>query len=90
MFSHPELLLQLVGATAVVEDGHFRGYRVTQPNDPTFLESLGLKPGDLLTAVNGVPLDTPDYGSQALDALSATGELTFTVRRGDQILVVGD
>jgi len=90
MFSHPELLLQLVGATAVVEGGQFRGYRVTQPSDPAFLESLGLKPGDLLTAVNGVPLDTPDYGSGALDALSATGQLTFTVRRGDQVLGVSD
>ena len=90
MFSQPALLLELAGATADVEDGHFRGYRVTQPNDPAFLESLGLKPGDLLTAVNGVPLDTPDYGAHVLDTLSAAGELTFTVRRGSQILVVGD
>ena len=90
MFSHPELLLQLVGATAVVEDGQFRGYRVTQPNDPAFLESLGLKPGDLLTAVNGVPLDTVDYGSKVLDTMAGTGQLTFTVRRGDQVLGVSN
>jgi general secretion pathway protein C len=90
MFSHPELLLQLVGATAVMEDGQFRGYRVMQPNDPAFLESLGLRPGDLLTAVNGVPLDTPDYGAQVIDAMSDTGELTFTVERGDQVLAVSD
>lgn len=90
MFTHPELLLQLVGATAVVEGGHFRGYRVMQPRDPAFLESLGLKPGDMLTAVNGVPLDTPDYGTQVLDAMSGSGELTFTVQRGGQVLVVSD
>jgi type II secretory pathway component PulC len=40
----------MVGATVVVEGGHFRGYRVMQPEDPTFLDSLGLKPGDILTA----------------------------------------
>jgi general secretion pathway protein C len=90
MFTHPELLLQLVGATAVVEGGHFRGYRVMQPEDPTFLESLGLKPGDMLTAVNGAPLDTPDYGAQVLDAVTGTGVLTFTVQRGGQVLVVSD
>jgi general secretion pathway protein C len=90
MFTHPELLLGLVGATAVVEGGHFRGYRVTQPKDPAFLESLGLKPGDMLTAVNGVPLDTPDYGAQVLDALSGGEELTFTVQRGSQVLVVSN
>jgi general secretion pathway protein C len=90
MFSQPGLLLQLVGATAVVEGGHFRGYCVTQPENPAFLESIGLKPGDLLTAVNGVPLDTPDYGTQVLDAMTGSGELTFTVQRGSQVLVVGD
>ena len=91
MFTHPELLLQLVGATTVVEGGRFRGYRVMQPKDPELLESLGLKPGDILTAVSGVPLDTPDYGVQVLDAMSGTGELTFTVQRGGrQVLVVND
>ena len=91
MFTHPELLLELVGATAVVEGGHLRGYRVMHPKDPAFLESLGLKPGDLLTAVSGVPLDTPDYGAQVFDAMSTGGgELTFTVQRGGQVLVVSD
>jgi general secretion pathway protein C len=90
MFTHPELLLQLIGATPVVEGERFLGYRVMKPEDPAFLESLGLKPGDILTAVNGVPLDTPDYGVQALDALSGTGKLTFTVRRGSEILVLSN
>ena len=90
MFTHPELLLQMVGATAVVEGGHFRGYRVMQPEDPAFLDSLGLKPGDILTGVNGVPLDTPDYGTRVLDAMSGTGKLIFTVQRGNQTLVVSD
>jgi general secretion pathway protein C len=90
MFTHPELLLQMVGATVVVEGGHFRGYRVMQPEDPTFLDSLGLKPGDILTGVNGVPLDTPDYGTHVLDAMSGTGKMIFTVQRGNQTLVVSD
>jgi general secretion pathway protein C len=91
MFTHPELLLQMVGATVVVEGGRFRGYRVMQPDDPAFLDSLGLKPGDILTGVNGVPLNnTPDYGVQVLDALSGTDKLTFTIRRGNQTLVVSD
>lgn len=90
MLSQPGLLLELVGAAAVIEDGHFRGYRVTQPEDPAFLKSLGLKPGDMLTAVNGVPLDTPDYGTRVLEAMAGNGELTFTIQRGSQVLVVGE
>ena len=90
MFADPGLLLQLVGASAVVESGQFRGYRVMKPEDPAFLESLGLKPGDVLTAVNGLPLNTPDYGAQALEAVSGTGKLTFTVQRGGQVLILSD
>lgn len=90
MFTHPELLLQLVGVTPVVEGERFLGYRVMEREDLAFLESLGLKPGDILTAVNGVPLDTPDYGAQLLDAMSGMGKLTFTVRRGREILVLSN
>jgi general secretion pathway protein C len=88
MLTHPELLLQMVGATPVMDGERFSGYRVMQPEDPAFLESLGLEPGDMLTAVNGVSLNTPDYGAGLLDALSGTGRLTFTVRRGNEILVL--
>ena len=91
MFTHPGLLLQLVGASAVVEGGQFRGYRVMQPEDPTFIESLGLKPGDILTGVNGMPFTPDDYGAQVLDAaMSGTDKLTYTVQRGNQVLVVSE
>lgn len=90
MFTHPELLFELLGATPVVKGERFLGYRVMKSEDPAFLESLGLKSGDMLTAVNGVPLDTPDYGTQLLEAMSGTGKLTFTVRRGSQVLVLND
>ena len=89
MFTHPELLLQLVGATVAVEGGRFVGYRVMAPQDPAFLEFLGLKPGDILTAVNGMSLsNTSDYGAGIFDTLSGTGHLTFTIRRGSAILVL--
>ncbi len=89
MFTRPELLLELAGATVVVEGGHFLGYRVMKPEDPAFLQSLGLEPGNVLTEVNGVPLDTTsDYGAEVFDAMSGTGRLTYTVRRGSQILAL--
>jgi type II secretion system protein C len=90
MFTHPELLLQLIGATPVFEGERFLGYRVMKPEDTAFLESLGLKPGDVLIAVNGAPLNTPDYGAELLEAMSGTGKLTFTVRRGSEILVLSN
>jgi general secretion pathway protein C len=89
MFTQPELLLQMVGATIVVEGGHFRGYRVMQPADPTFLKSIGLEPGDILTEVNGVPLETAqDYGAELFDTLRGKGRVTYTFRRGSEMLVL--
>jgi general secretion pathway protein C len=89
VFTRPELLLEIVGATVVVEGGHFRGCRVMKPEDPTFLKSLGLEPGDILTEVNGVPLDTTqDYGAELFDTLRGAGRLAYTIRRGSEILVL--
>ena len=89
VFTRPELLLQLVGATVAVEEGRFLGYRVMKPEDPAFLESLGIEPGDVLTEVNGVPLaTTSDYGAELFDTLRETGRLTYTVRRGNEMLVM--
>lgn len=89
IFAHPELLLQTVGATTVVEGGQFRGYRVMQPQDPTLIKSLGFEPGDLLTAVNGMPLsNSSDYGAKVFEAVSGSGALSYTVQRGGRTLVV--
>ncbi len=89
VFTNPGLLLQLLGATVVVDGGRFLGYRVMKPEDPAFLESLGLEPGDVLTEVNGVPLaTTEDYGAELFDTMGGAGRLIFTVQRGSDLLML--
>lgn len=81
ILSHPAVLLEMVGAQAASKDGRFIGYLVTATVNSDFLGQLDLLPGDLIVAVNGVPIDTPDQGLDALTALSGTGLLSFTVIR---------
>jgi hypothetical protein len=62
--------------------GKVRGFKVFPgPNRKSFL-GLGLHPGDLVTSINGMPLDGSRLGQQALDALSAPGQVNLTIERG--------
>lgn len=58
------------------------GYRVFPSNDPTLFEAEGLRPGDLVTAVNGQPLTDPAKALQLVNQLSSAQTVTLTVVRG--------
>ena len=89
MLSQPGLFLQLIGTVPDVQNGRFRGFRVIERDDRSLLEYLGLQPGDLMIAVNDLTLAGTNYGAQLLESLSGTENLTYTVQRGDRMLVLG-
>lgn len=62
--------------------GMMRGYRIYPGRDRSIFSAAGLRPGDLVTAVNGVELDDPAKALQLLGDLSQARELTVTVERG--------
>ena len=53
------------------------------PNRKAF-DSLGLKAGDLVTAINGTPLTDPAIGRQVFASLSGSSNARLTIVRGDQ------
>ncbi|HEU0197398.1 MAG TPA: type II secretion system protein GspC [Nevskiaceae bacterium] len=60
------------------------GYRIFPgPNRSAFAAS-GLHPGDIVTAVNGVPLNNPAQTLQLLSELSRAQSVTLTIKRGGQ------
>ncbi len=69
------------------ETGKMTGVRV-YPLANGKLQSLGLYPGDVLTAINGAPLDDMKRSREALDALESSSEstATITVERQNQKL----
>jgi S1-C subfamily serine protease len=42
---------------------------------------LGLRPGDLVTAINGTPLDDPARGNEVFRTIGSSSEARITVMR---------
>jgi general secretion pathway protein C len=80
------LLGGLVRATPVTVGGKLNGFRVYpggRASIATFTQ-LGLRPGDLVTAVNGTQLDDVNRGNEILQTLSSAASATLTVQRNGQ------
>ena len=80
------LLGGLVRAQPVMSGGKLSGYRIFpggRTNVAAFTQ-LGLRPGDLVTAVNGTPLDDMNRANEILQTLSSMGSANVTVMRNGQ------
>lgn len=62
--------------------GEMRGYRIYPGRNRQLFSTAGLRPGDLVTGVNGVNLDDPGRALQLLGDLSTASSLSVTVERG--------
>ncbi len=79
---NPGLVGQLIRAQAVLSNGQQRGYRVfPAPNRDAVFNKLGLRPGDMVTHINGTPLDDPQRGPEVFSTLSSAAEARVTVVR---------
>jgi general secretion pathway protein C len=65
-------------------DGKFIGFRLQAGRKPEALRELGLKQGDIVTAVNGVQIDSPAKGMKAMQALGQGENVNVTLLRGGQ------
>ncbi|MGQ0701209.1 MAG: type II secretion system protein GspC [Panacagrimonas sp.] len=64
--------------------GQMRGYRIYPGRDRAAFTAVGLRPGDLVTSVNGIQLNDANQALQMLSQLSSAGSLTVVVERGGQ------
>lgn len=63
-------------------NGQQRGYRIYPGRDRAVFNGAGLRPGDLVTTINGVQLDDPARALQMLGDLSQAATLNLTIERG--------
>ena len=86
----PDLVADLLRPEPVFSGGRQLGYRVYPGNDPQAFAQLGLKPGDLVTAINGTPLNDPAQGQQILSTLGSSSQASLTVLRNgrQQVLML--
>jgi S1-C subfamily serine protease len=65
--------------------GHkFHGFRIAQLRDQSFWDGVDLKPGDVVTGVNGFPIERPEQAQMAFDSLEVASELRVVYERAGQ------
>jgi general secretion pathway protein C len=81
--ANPSRLLDWMRPVVATESNSGRqlGYRVYPGRDPDRFTKLGLFPGDLVTAVNGQPLDDPSRSMELMRNLSGSDNITLTIER---------
>lgn len=88
LYSDPQSLAEVVRVTAVRDGGALRGYRVSPGNAAAEFTALGFEPGDLVTAVNGMPLSEPSNTVRLYQEMRSATEAVFDVERGGQQLTL--
>jgi len=64
--------------------GKLRGFRAYPGKNRAIFSKLGLKPGDLVTAINGTMLDDPQHSQEVFNTIQTSDHVTVTVERGGQ------
>lgn len=62
--------------------GSMQGYRIYPGRDRALFNAAGLKPGDLVTAINGTELNDAGKALQMLTDLSTASNVSLTLERG--------
>lgn len=81
----PSAISDFIRPQPVFAGGQQKGYRVYPGRNRSQFAALGLMPGDLVTAVNGAPLDDPNRGLDTLRGVGAGGPVILTVERNGQV-----
>ncbi len=65
----------------VLVAGKFRGFRIAALRDTGFWSAVDLKPGDVVTRVNGFPIERPEQAQRAFESLAVASELRVSYER---------
>jgi len=81
---NPAAFLNYVRATPARQNGKFIGFRLQAGKKRGALKELGLKPGDIVTSINSVKIDSPAKGMKAMQALGEGESVNVTLLRSGQ------
>jgi S1-C subfamily serine protease len=74
--------LQRVSVDADLAEGKFRGFRIVELRPAEYWQGVDLKPGDVVTQVNGMPIERDIDAYQAFQSLRSADALRVTLMRG--------
>ena len=81
---NPASFMNYVNASPHREDGKFVGFKLQPGRQPEAFNELGLQSGDVVTAINGVQIDSPSSGMKAMRALGNGDSVNVTLLRAGQ------
>ena len=81
LYDNPRSLAELVQVSAVQDADGLRGYRITPGKNPRQFRALGFETGDIVVAVNGLPLSDVGNAARLYDMMREATEATFDVER---------
>jgi general secretion pathway protein C len=70
------------------EQTRSKGYRVTGATVGSRLYQLGMRPGDIIKSINGIPVSSQSDAAQATKHMKGVSSLSFEVKRGGEVLTV--
>jgi general secretion pathway protein C len=81
----PGLFFQQVESQPYFVGGRFEGWRLISffPGDARFGD-IELKPGDVVTKINGMPIEQPDQFIRVWESMRSATELAVAVERGGE------
>ncbi len=85
VLSDPSKAASFVRLQPITSDAGVRGYRVYPGAQREAFEAAGLQAGDVVTGINGTPLDNPGQALQLLQSLSTASTASLAVERNGQI-----
>jgi general secretion pathway protein C len=82
----PGILDQVMRTVASYDNaaGKLRGFRAYPGRNRQIFSKLGLKAGDLVTAINGTALDDPQRSQEVFNTIQTSDRVTVTIERGGQ------
>ncbi|MCZ4294725.1 type II secretion system protein GspC [Vibrio sinaloensis] len=83
-----QMLFEYVRMSQVKRDEEVVGYRLSPGKDKALFESVGLKAGDIATAINGLDLKDSASMGEVWQNLSQMNEVTLTVERDGQLFEI--
>ncbi len=86
--TNPAAITDILRPQPVFKDGQQRGYRIYPGRNRSQFNKLGLMPGDLVTAINGTPLDDASRGMDILQTMNTASAVTMTVERNGESVQV--
>ena len=72
---------EIIRPQPFMPNGQLKGYRVFPGRNRAQFVALGLRPGDLITEINGVLLNNPSQGMAIFRSLGETTQVSVTVER---------